>query len=173
MGRFIAAFLLAAALLLADGGTLQLQKQSEGLLITLFSSPVPLRAGTGDLSVMVQDAKDHSPILDAHVLVHVARKVNGEIREVALPATHAKASNKMLYAADVPFDAAGDWRATVDVASNGKTASVSGPLRVLPKQPPILAYWPFFLVIPVLIVLFTLNRWLKRRRQIGSAPPLK
>ncbi|MGH9620373.1 MAG: hypothetical protein ACRD45_11815 [Bryobacteraceae bacterium] len=164
---------VVSAPLLADGGTLQLQKQSEGLLISLFSSPVPLRAGTGDLSVMVQDAKDHSPILDAHVLVHVAQTVNGEIREVAVPATHAKASNKMLYAAQVPFAAAGNWRATVDVASHGKTASVSGPLRVLPKQPPIFAYWPFFLVIPVLIILFTLNRLLKRRRRTGIATPLK
>lgn len=115
---------------------------------------------------MVQDANDHSAILDAQVLVHVARTVNGEIHEVAVPATHAKATNKMLYAANVPFDAPGDWRAMVDVSLHGKTASISGPLRVLPKQPPILAYWPFFLVIPVIIALFVLNRWLKRKRAI-------
>jgi hypothetical protein len=162
--RFIAAFLLATSLLFADGGTLQLQKQSEGLLITLFSSPVPLRAGTGDLSVMVQDATDHSAILDAQVLVHVSRKVNGEIHEVAVPATHAKATNKMLYAANVTLDAPGDWYAMLDVSMNGKTAYISGPLRELPKQARILAYWPFFLAIPVIIAFFAMNRWLKRKR---------
>lgn len=166
--RFITVFLLLTPLLLADGGTLQLQKQSQGFLITLFSSPVPLRAGTGDLSVMVQDANDHTPILDAHVLVHVSRLENGEIHEIAIPATHAKATNKMLYAANVPFASAGDWTASVDVAANGKTGSVSGSLHVLPKQPPILAYWPYFVAIPVIIFLFAVNQWLRRKRMVRS-----
>lgn len=165
---FTAVFLISSALLFADGGTLQLQEQSEGFLITLFSSPVPLRAGTGDLSVMVQDAKDHSEILNAHVLVHASRSENGEIREVAVPATHEKATNKILYAANIPFASAGDWKVSVDVAVNGKTASVSGPLHVLPKQPPVLAYWPYFVAIPVIIALFIINQWLRRKRMVRS-----
>lgn len=117
---------------------------------------------------MVQDAKDHSEILDAHVLVHAARSVNGEIHEVVIPATHDKATNKILYAANVPFAAAGDWKVSVDVEAKGKSASVSGPLHVLPKQPPIFAYWPYFVAIPVIIFLFVVNQWLRRRRAVKS-----
>lgn len=115
---------------------------------------------------MIQDAKDHSPVLDAHVLVHVSRLENGEIHETAIPATHDKATNKILYAANVPLASAGDWKVAVDVAANGKTASISGPLRVLPKQPPILAYWPYFVAIPVIIFLFVVNQWLKHKRRV-------
>jgi hypothetical protein len=166
--RLIFAAILAAGPLFADGGTLQLQEESQGFLISLFSSPSPLRAGSSDLSVMVQNAKDHTTILDASVLIHISRFENGAIRETVLPATHAKATNKLLYAAQVPFSSPGDWKVSVDVTGNGRTATVSGSLRVLPPQSPVLAYWPFFLAIPVIIALFGINQWLRRKRGLRS-----
>ena len=62
--RFWPAF-VAMNLLLADGGAVQFRRQTGPVIITLFSAPVPLRAGPADLSVLVQNARDGSPILNA------------------------------------------------------------------------------------------------------------
>jgi hypothetical protein len=159
---------LAVRLLFADGGTLQLQEQSQGLLISLFSSPSPLRAGSADLSVMVQNAKDHTTVLNASVLIRVSILQNEEVRETAVPATHVKATNKLLYAAQAPFSSAGDWKVAVDVTENGRTTTVSGLLRVLPPRSPVLAYWPFFLAIPIIIALFAVNQRLRRKRGLRN-----
>ncbi len=154
---------LASRLVLADGGALQFQQQASGYVISLFGSPVPLRVGPADLSVMVQDVKQHATILNAHVVVHISTVVNHEIREVVVPATRTQASNKLLYATSLTFPSPGDWNATVDVAVNGETVSVSGKLHVLPERAPLAEFWPFFFAIPVLIALFSLNQWLRRR----------
>jgi hypothetical protein len=156
---------------MADGGTLQFQGESNGYLISVFSSPVPLRVGAADLSVLVQQSANHSDVLNAQVLIHVSRIESGEIREIAVPATHSKATNKLLYAAPVTFPGPAEWKTVVDVEANGSTASVSGTLHVLPAQAPAAEYWPFFVAIPVIIVLFGINQWLRRRRQIRRAPP--
>ena len=174
--RAIAAGMIAAAVAmtlasrpaLADGGALQFQQQASGYVISLFGSPAPLRVGPADLSVMVQDVKQHAMILNAHVVVHISTVVNHEIREVVVPATRTQASNKLLYATSLTFPSPGDWNATVDVAVNGETVSVSGKLHVLPERAPLAEFWPFFLAIPVLIALFSLNQWLKGRRRMKN-----
>jgi hypothetical protein len=174
--RAIAAGMIAAAVAmtlasrpaLADGGALQFQQQASGYVISLFGSPAPLRVGPADLSVMVQDVKQHATILNAHVVVHVSTVVSHEIREVVVPATRTQASNKLLYATSLTFPSPGDWNATVDVAVNGETVSVSGKLHVLPERAPLAEFWPFFLAIPVLIALFSLNQWLKGRRRMKN-----
>ncbi|MBO0722964.1 MAG: hypothetical protein J2P41_19215, partial [Blastocatellia bacterium] len=54
---------------LADGGVVQLHQSSGPFVITVFTAPTPLRAGTADISVMVQDSQSDSPLLDANVIV--------------------------------------------------------------------------------------------------------
>src|SRR5690348_13159534 len=92
---------LAPILLYGDGGTLVFKKQAGPLTISIFGSPQPLRVGRADLSVMVQQTNDRSTILDATVKLHLSRSAAGEISDIFAPATHANATNKLLYAARV------------------------------------------------------------------------
>ena len=80
------------------------------------------------------------------------------MRVVAVTATSA---NKILYSASVSFPTAGRWRVRIVVG----TTSCETELAVLPAQPPLLAYWPYFAIVPAGIGLFALNQALKRRRQ--------
>jgi hypothetical protein len=151
----------------ADGGTVVLQKRSGPFIITLFSDPTPLRVGRADLSVVCQKAEDKSPVLDAKVLLHLRRPSSGnDIVEFTLPAKHDKASNKLLYAAALDLPSPGNWRVNVDVERNGILASVGGSLTVLEKQPAIVTYWPFFVIVPLVALLFAINRRLKRGREL-------
>ena len=159
--------LAASVPLWADGGTVVLQKRSGPFLITLFSDPNPVRVGRADLSVMCQKAEDTSPILDAKVLLHLRRPSSGaDILEFTLPAKHENASNKLLYAAALDLPSPGNWKINVDVERNGVLASVGGSLTVLEKQPAIVTYWPFFIIVPLVALLFAVNRRLKRGREL-------
>jgi hypothetical protein len=151
----------------ADGGTVVLQKRSGPFVITLFSEPNPVRVGRADLSVMCQKAEDNSPLLDAKVFLRLRRPSNGgDILEFTLPAKHDHASNKLLYAANLDLPSPGNWQITVDVEHNGTMASVTGSLTVLEKQPAIVTYWPFFVIVPLAALLFAVNRRLKRGREL-------
>jgi len=164
---------LLAGILLADGGTLQFHKKAGPFDITLFSSPTPLRAGVADLSVMVQKTADSASVQDASVNLHLKKSEPGNIVEVIAPATHAKATNKLLYAAHVHLPSAGTWNIDVEVSAAGKTATASGQLAVLPPQAPATAYWGYFALVPFVILLFIFNRWLKRRRRMLYPRPGK
>ena len=163
--RLLILTLALPVLLRADGGTLQLQKQVGGLIVTVFSEPVPVRVGHVDLSVMCQRATDKAPVLNARVLLHLRRPGGGEIFEFTLPAKHAAATNKMLYAAGVTIPSPGLWQLGVEVEDSGGLASVYGSLQVLGKEPPLATYWPFFVMVPLIAILFGVNRWLRRGRR--------
>ena len=166
--RLLALALLARVWLLADGGTLILQKQAGPLTISIFSSPEPLRTGPGDLSVMVQRSADKSSILDADVKLHLTQANPNGIMEVFSPATHANATNKLLYASRVNIPAQGVWKLTATIGSKLGSAEVAGEITVLPPQPPMLKYWPYFALVPVIIVLFAINQSLKRKRKSSN-----
>jgi len=160
------ALLFAPAVLLADGGTLQLRKPAGPWIVTVFSTPVPLRVGVADLSVMVQRANDRDSVLDAQVKLHLTRSSASNVVEIVAPATRAQASNKLLYAARVTLLSSGMWRLEVDVARQGSAALVSGDLNVLPPQPPMKARWPYFVMVPLFVLLFAVNQWLKKSRRL-------
>lgn len=153
-------------MLLADGGTVQFHKQAGPFDVTLFSSPVPLRAGKADLSVMVQKASDNSNIQNANVTVHLRKATSDNVVEVVAPATHGKATNKLLYAAELTIPSPGAWQVNVEVNAAGTTATAAGQIEVLPPQAPAVSYWGYFALIPFAILLFVFNRWLRRRRQM-------
>jgi hypothetical protein len=165
--------LLLAGSLFADGGTLQFHKRAGPLDIALFSSPVPLRAGQADFSVMVQRAADRSAVQDARVNLHLKKSDPEDVVEIVAPATHAKATNKLLYASNVSLPSAGTWRMDIEVKADGTTVSASGQLTVLPPQAPAANYWGYFALVPFAILLFIFNRWLKRRQRFTyrRAPP--
>ena len=144
------------------------RKQADSLIVTAFGEPVPARVGLMDLSVMLQKANDQGTVLDASVVIRLKKSARGTITEVVAPATHARATNKLLYAAQVTVPSAGEWQFSVDVKHANGTASISSPLSVLPQQPPTVTYWPYFAMIPVFVLFFILNRWLRRKWGIRS-----
>ncbi|HTU45678.1 MAG TPA: hypothetical protein VMF91_11485 [Bryobacteraceae bacterium] len=151
--KFAALFLFVTIRLYADGGSVLLRQQSNGFLLTVFGTP---QVGTADISVLVQNASDRSPILDAEVRLRTA--------DFSARATHEQATNKLLYAALVDLPRAGKYHLQVQVASNGKTAVADGVLDVAPAAPSWIAYWPYFALVPAAMLLFVLNQWLKNRR---------
>lgn len=165
-----ALFLFLAALLFADGGTVLFRKQAGPFLITAFAEPTPVRAGAADLSAMVQRVADQQTILDASVSVHLRQSANGKIVEVIAPATHANATNKLLYAAHVRIPSPGAWTVSVDVKAKQGAGMAAGTMDVLPQQAAGAAYWPYFLFIPLAIAIFVLNRWLRNKWRVRNPP---
>lgn len=161
--RFLIGLCVAIGLLVADGGIVQFRTQAGPFLVTVFSAPVPLRVGVADLSVMVQRLNDRSEELDCNVMLHLSKP--GE-RDIRVAATRAQATNKILYAAHPVLQKAGNWNLTLEIKARGDAARVNGAITVLPQLPPLIAYWPYFAVLPAAVALFALNQWLKRRRKV-------
>ncbi len=153
---------LLAPLLFADGGAVQFRKQAGPLSITVFSAPAPLRAGSADLSVLVQTAADSEAVLDATVTLRLSKP--GE-PSIDIPATRAQATNKLLYAAQPLLPSAGRWQIDVQVSWNGNTFEAPGEITVLPQASPLNSFWPYFALAPVAVLLFLANQWLKQRRR--------
>lgn len=134
--------------------------------VTVFGEPVPIRAGAADISVMVQNS-DSSTVLDAKVAIRLKIPSQEKIVELMAPATHDRATNKLLYAAHVTIPSRGLWDVAIDVTgANGATGSAAGQISVLPMQAPVSKNWPYFAVVPGLVLLFALNQWLRKRREI-------
>lgn len=117
-----------------------------------------------DLSVLCQRSSDKTPVLDARILFHLRRPGGGEILSYTLPAQHSDATNKMLYAASTNIPSAGVWRLGVDIERENVLVSTFGTLKVLDKEPPLATFWPYLVMVPLIVVLFSVNRWLRRRR---------
>ncbi|HZQ52179.1 MAG TPA: hypothetical protein VFB14_08280 [Bryobacteraceae bacterium] len=157
--------LLVTGVLWADGGAVLLRNQAGSLRITVFGSPAPLRAAKNDISAMVQKTSDQSSVLNAKVSVHLTNASPEKVVAISAPATHDKATNKLLYAAELTVPSPGDWQLSVHVEANGETADVAGKVTVLAPRPPLMAYWPYFVLVPLIVFLFFVNRWLRGRRR--------
>ena len=114
---------------------------------------------------MVQTFDDRRDVLGCDVMLHLSKP--GE-REIRVAATRAQATNKLLYAAHPVLQQAGKWNVSVEIKARGDTVRVNGDLVVLPELPPLIAYWPYFAVLPVAVAFFALNQWLKARRNIRN-----
>lgn len=156
---------VAIGLLVADGGIIQFQKQAGPFFVTVFTAPVPLRVGIADLSVMVQTFDDRSDVLDCDVMLHLSKP--GE-RDIRVAVTRAQATNKLLYAAHPVLPQAGQWNVSIEIKRRGASVRVNGEIAVLPQLVPLIAYWPYFALLPVAVALFALNQWLKARRKVRN-----
>ncbi|MDQ2776432.1 MAG: hypothetical protein M3Y57_16180, partial [Acidobacteriota bacterium] len=136
---------LLPCLLYADGGALRMRAQDGNLVLIAFTSPVPLRVGMADVSVLVQRAVDQSPVMDGEVTL----RLSGPQRvEITVHAKHAQATNKLLYAANVNFANVGNWTLHVNYRKGGDSANAATEFNVLPEAPVLLTYWPELAVVP-------------------------
>lgn len=158
--------LLAAALVAfssgaqADGGFVELHQEVGPFVVTVFTAPGPLRAGPADISVLVQDRASGQPMLDGEVFVRL--KSPGAITLVER-ATRETAQNKLLYSALINLPEAGQWELEVTIKQGKETASILGQVSAAAPTPFLLSYWRSLSLPPIVIAVFALNQWLKRR----------
>src|SRR5258705_2791609 len=100
--------ILAQATVWADGGAVQMRKETGDLVITVFTSPAPLSVGPVDMSLLLQNRNGLEPVLDANVSL-VLRSGASSIEVRARP-TREQAQNKLLYAAAVTLPESGQWQ---------------------------------------------------------------
>jgi hypothetical protein len=144
----------------ADGGVVIFQRTSAPFTITLFSTEMPLRPGPADLSVLLEQADGHSPILDAQVFMELQDEAGMIIRAEA---TRNQAGNKLLYCSLINLPAAGHWKIKLHIRRGDSTAEMLSDLTVAAPQPVLLSHWELIAVPPIIIILFILNQWLRRR----------
>ncbi len=172
-------FLAAALVLLArgscraDGGAIIARETVNGLNLTVFAAPVPLRAGPADVSVLVQDAQGQA-ILDATVEIGWTSAVPAaspdwlppccsmNTLQGLTPALRSHSQNKLLYGALLPIRSAGESEISVHVKSPQGEASLNIPINAAPPRAPLLAYWPLLAFPPVAIGLFAVHQRLSR-----------
>ncbi len=155
----LATAVVAPPLLLADGGKVQVSQAPAGpFLVTVFTSPIPLRTGGIDVSVLLQDRETKEPIQDANVTV-TAEPVDHDGRAGTFAATRAQATNKLFLAAEFPIPTAGRWRFTVTAHDERGGGSVS--FETMVARPGLLnrGIWVWVIIaIPVVLVLWLLTR---------------
>jgi hypothetical protein len=157
-----ALLILAQAGAWADGGAVQLRKETGELVITVFASPSPLSVGPTDISLLLQNRDGLDPVLDANVLL-LFRHDDSGIEFQARP-THQQAQNKLLYAAPVMFSKPGKWRITVTIRRNGQETNATGVFEVAAPHEKAVSYAGYFAFPPAMIVLFVIRERLIRRR---------
>jgi hypothetical protein len=174
---FFAFSLLAAVCCHADGGAILAKQTINGLGLTIFASPAPLRAGPVDVSVLVQDGQ--TPVLDATVEVAWSASSSSSLEWVPpcctmesgkerIPAVRAHSNNRLLYSAIVPMKSSGPSELVIRVAQGGREALLSCVLEVRPPLPPALAFWPWLVFPPVAIAGFVLHQNLVKSRRKGD-----
>jgi hypothetical protein len=151
--------LVAAAPLLANGGTVRISREVVGAYrVSIFTSPTPLRTGEVDVSVLVQDTIQEA-VVDVAVAVH-AVPVGLDATPVRHQATRRQATNRLFKAAKFAIDVPGEWELRVQV---GGEEGGEVRFRVVLTDPTILDR-PYLLAALVLLPLLLLG-WLLLGRQ--------
>ncbi len=164
---FIALSLVALATTARAGqGTVQFVQTDGPFVVTVFTAPSPLRAGPVDVSVMAQNRLDQRPVLDGQVLVELQSKNGVVVRAEAL---RGQAENDLLYAALINVPESGRWVLNVTINREHELAKISGSITVDSARGCWFSNWRSLALPSIVIVLFVLNQWLKRRRTNGCA----
>ncbi|HYY30197.1 MAG TPA: hypothetical protein VE860_19800 [Chthoniobacterales bacterium] len=168
----------------ADGGTIRFQGDTKSFHVTVFTAPPVISAGTVDITVLVQDRPKLQPLLDATVTFDLSAESRATTRTAAwtppacvlssqssltaIPAKLSHGEDRLLYGAYVQVPYSGIWELRITIQRGPQTEYVSTVLPVNPPTPPALAYWHLFMLPPLGILGFVLNRSAKERRALGS-----
>jgi len=175
-------FLLAVpALLRADGGVVIGQIDRDGLRVTVFAAPVPIRAGPLDVTLLVQEIPSNQPVPDAVVICSVQKVgppspspvrlpawCSAIVPGARIPATSAHSRNKLLFGAYLPITEPGRWELTVHLARGPVSFSAALPLDVSAPQPPLSTWWPLIALVPAAILLYVWRASLLHSKSHGN-----
>ncbi|HTD15522.1 MAG TPA: hypothetical protein VK673_10100 [Chthoniobacterales bacterium] len=165
----------------ADGGAIQFQGDTGQFHITVFTLPPILSAGSIDVTVLVQDRSNLSPLLDATVTLDLIAQDGSDPKREAwsppccalnkaaaltdIPAKLDHAENRLLYGALVQIPYSGAWQLNVNIQRNTQRENVRTLLKVNPPAPPPLTYWHLFILPPLGVIGFILNQNARRRKK--------
>lgn len=179
MKRFLAFPLLfaSAALLLADGGITLGQIDREGLRVTVFAAPVPIRAGPLDVTLLVQEISSNQPVTDAVVTCSLQKSgppspsslrlpawCSAIVPGARIPATLAHSRNKLLFGAYLPLTEPGRWELNIQVTRGPTSFSSTLPLDAAAPQQQLSTWWPLIALVPAAILLYVWRTTLLRAR---------
>jgi hypothetical protein len=168
---FLLVLLGAVSSSLGDGGAILKRENLNGLNVTVFASPSPLRAGPVDVSVLVQEGD--KPVLDAIVKLEWSADADVSAEWVppccamdsnalSISAVRGHSGNRLLYAAIVPMKSSGRSQLVVRIATSGRQAVLSCDLDLRPPLPPAMAYWPWLLFPAMAIAGFAVHQRLAK-----------
>jgi hypothetical protein len=154
----------AASVVYADGGMVRFSERRGDRLITVFTTPTPLRAGPVDVSVLVQDANTGRPLTDVPIVVHV-HPIQNSLRKTATPATTEATSNKLMCAAELDLSEPGWWHVLIVMDGVEQGPPIAFDVEVAEPLPPWLHMglwigWPL-----VVVALFAIHQSLACRRR--------
>ena len=167
----------------ADGGAIQFQGDAGQFHVTIFTLPPILSAGSVDVTALVQDRSNLSPLLDATVTMDLTAQGGNDLRKQAwsppccamnkaaaltgIPAKLAHAENRLLYGALVQIPYSGTWQLNLHIQRNIERESVRTLLKVNPPAPPPLTYWKLFILPPLGVIGFILNQKARRQKKVA------
>jgi hypothetical protein len=165
----------------ADGGTIRFQGDAGLFHVTVFTLPPILTAGPLDVTVLVQDRSKLNPLLDANITFDLTAESGAPSQTAAwlppacamnptasltgIPATLNHGENRLLYGAFVQVPYSGTWKLKINIHRGTERESVDTLLRVNPPTPPVLGYWQLFILPPLGVLGFIVNRSAKRRQR--------
>jgi hypothetical protein len=170
----------------ADGGAIQYQGDAGPFHVTVFTLPPILSSGPVDVTVLIQDRSKLDPLLDARVTLDLTAQTGSDGGKAFLkknawappacalnvpaslsniPAKLNHGENRLLYGALVQVPYSGIWKLRVNIQRNFETESVETLFKVNSPAPPPLAYWQLFILPPIAVFGFILNRRARSRSQ--------
>jgi hypothetical protein len=159
----VSVLFLSPSLAAADGGTVRLSERKGDYQITVFTSPTPLRAGPGDISVFIQNAATLEPVSAMQVTIKATRRGSPDVI-IQHPATTDAATNKLYYAATFDLPEPGWYSLEVFVAGTLGDAQVRLELEAAEPLPAWRAMWPWIGWPILAILLFSIHQLQIRRR---------
>lgn len=152
-----------------DGGAVRIRETHGAVQVTVFTSPMPLRVGLIDVSVLVQDAATGAALTDVEIEI-VVHPVDAPHRAQRCTASSERAVNKLLRAADFEVTAPGPTELEVIVESaNRPRVQLRFQADVAPASPRWVAYWAWFTWPALVVALFTIRRRFGGRRRRDTA----
>jgi len=151
----------------ADMGRLVLTEQQDGVRISVFIRPDPLRAGPVDISVLLQHSETEQPIDDTGVNLQIT---SADVRGPGIHAvaTQAAATNKLLRAALFELPSPGSWDVEINYIANHKPErQVRFKLQAGPPLAQWFTVWPWFSWPAAVVLLFGAHRWRVARLRQG------
>jgi hypothetical protein len=145
----------------ADGGLLRLRQNAGGYKIAIFTSPTPIRVGTVDVSVLVEDAATGEFVPDAKVTV--CPKMPKTENVLRYMATDDAATNRLFKAAVFKLPTAGSWDIQVAVDGPHGPALLAFALTAEERLPRWREFWAWFTWPAVAVALFGAPQVLAQR----------
>jgi hypothetical protein len=147
-----------------DGGTVRLSRGEGPYRISVFTGPTPFRAGSVDISVLIQDAQTGAVIPEARAAIWLTR-CNHLGEPMHQSATSAAATNKLLKAALFELPAPGCWTVLVMIEGEQGSARVRFEAEAAERAEEWPAIWPWIGWPAPVILLFSIHQMLVLRKR--------